>query len=297
MTLATKIIADQVRRAGLVDILGSAGSKNIQGETVQKLDILANQAMHHCLGSRGNVALMASEENEEPSSSIANGSSASMSSSSIRSTAPATSTSTSGSARFFRSCVAGPPPANSAPAQRRASAGPRQVAAGYVVYGSSTMLVYTTGNGVHGFTLDPAIGAYLISHENIRMPPQGSLYSVNEANADSFPEGYRHYLGHLRSGAAGRQVFLALHRLAGGGLSSHAAQGRHLSLSADKQVSQRQAAAPVRGQSDRVPGGASNGAASDGTQRILEKRPQSLHERTALMAGSKAEMEMLHAFL
>src|SRR5262249_54485552 len=78
----------------------------------------------------------------------------------------------------------------------------RQVAAGYVVYGSSTMLVYTTGKGVYGFTLDPAIGAYFISHERITMPERGQIYSVNEANSDSFPEPYRRFLAHLRAGKA-----------------------------------------------------------------------------------------------
>src|SRR5262249_28599885 len=82
--------------------------------------------------------------------------------------------------------------------------GHRQIAAGYVVYGSSTMLVYTAGNGVAGFTLDPAIGAFIISHERVQMPEEGALYSVNEANADSFPEPYRRFLAHLRSGAVGR---------------------------------------------------------------------------------------------
>src|SRR5262249_43092311 len=82
--------------------------------------------------------------------------------------------------------------------------GHRQLAAGYVVYGSSTMLVYTTGHGVHSFTLDPSIGAFILSNEHITMPAHGSIYSVNEANADSFPEGYRRFLAQLRSGTTGR---------------------------------------------------------------------------------------------
>src|SRR6185369_10029265 len=83
--------------------------------------------------------------------------------------------------------------------------GTQQLAAGYVVYGSSTVLVYTTGHGVHGFTLDPEIGAYVLCHENIRMPRAGRIYSVNEANAGSFPESYQQYLSSLRNGFEGRQ--------------------------------------------------------------------------------------------
>src|SRR5262249_10256298 len=201
ITLATKIIAAQVRRAGLTGILGSAGMENIQGETVQKLDVLANQAMIHCLGSRGSVAIMASEENEEPvvaerdrehgryvvvfdplagSGNIdINVSVGTISSIPRREPDP-------GARRDPRADVLQP--------------GRKQLAAGYVVYGSSTMLVYTTGHGVHGFTLDPAIGAYLISHRNIQMPAHGNLYSTNDARLDGFPAAYQTYLVHLRSG-------------------------------------------------------------------------------------------------
>jgi fructose-1,6-bisphosphatase I len=83
--------------------------------------------------------------------------------------------------------------------------GSRQIAAGYVVYSSSTILVYTTGQGVHGFTFDPAVGAYVLSHENIRMPAAGNIYSMNDAQAETFAEPYRKYLARLRSGATGRK--------------------------------------------------------------------------------------------
>src|SRR5262249_51968505 len=151
-------------------ILGTAGAENVQGETVQKLDVLANQAMLHCLGTRGNVGIMASEENEhvivhprdrqfgkyvvvfdplDGSSNIDVNVSV---------------------GTIFSILRRDPDPGcQREPLTDVLQAGRRQLAAGYVVYGSSTMLVYTTGHGVHGFTLDPSIGAYLISHENIRM--------------------------------------------------------------------------------------------------------------------------------
>src|SRR5947209_2153044 len=205
ITLATKIVAAQVRRAGLADILGSTGRQNVQGEVVQKLDVLANQALHWCLGNRGNVAIMASEENEEPivvprdrqhgryvvifdpldgSSNI---------------------DVTVSVGTIFSILRREPDPSGTRdPLIDVLQPGHRQVAAGYVVYGSSTMLVYTAGNGVAGFTLDPSIGAFVISHENIRMPAHGTVYSVNEANRDGFPQAYRRFLARLRSGETGR---------------------------------------------------------------------------------------------
>jgi fructose-1,6-bisphosphatase I len=175
--------------------------------------------------------------------------------------------------------------------------GLKQVAAGYVVYGSSTMLVYTAGNGVTGFTLDPAIGAYLISHPKIVMPAQGSLYSVNEANADTFPEGYRKYLAHLRSGATGRQyssryigsLVADFHRtLLKGGVFLYPPTRSH----PRGKLRLMYEANPIAFLAEQA-----QGVATDGTQRILEKQPQSLHERTALMVGSKTEMEMLREYV
>ena len=298
ITLATKIIADQVRRAGLADILGVAGGKNIQDEVVQKLDVIANQALIHCLGKRGNVAVMASEENEEPvvvkrdwqhgkyvvifdpldgSSNIDVNVSV---------------------GTIFSILRREPDPApDRDPLHDVLQTGLRQVAAGYVVYGSSTMFVYTTGNGVAGFTLDPAIGAYLISHPHIVMPAHGSIYSVNEANADSFPEPYRQYLAHLRAGAAGRQyssryigsLVADFHRtLLKGGIFLYPPTRSH----PKGKLRLLYEANPIAFLAEQA-----NGVATDGTQRILEKTPQSLHERTTLLVGSKAEMEMLHQFL
>ena len=258
ITLAAKMIESRVRRAGLTDLLGAAGHDNVQGEVVQKLDVFANQALIHCLGNRGNVAVMASEEDEQPivvprdrehgryvvvydpldgSSNI----DVNVSVGTIF-------------AIFRRS----PDPTRQRdPLTDVLQPGTQQVAAGYVVYGSSTMLVYTAGNGVHGFTLDPSIGAFIISHENIKMPQQGGLYSVNEANADTFPEAYRHYLAHLSSRRRRPAVFLALHRLPRRGFPPHASKGRHFSLSPNAPAPPRQAPPHVRSQPDRLPGRAS----------------------------------------
>jgi fructose-1,6-bisphosphatase I len=294
ITLAAKIIADQVRRAGLVDVLGAAGGSNVQGEVQQKLDVLANQALLRCLGNRGNVAIMASEEDEEPmvverdrrfgryvvvfdpldgSSNIDVNVSVGTIFSILRREAD--------------------PDGDRQPLMDVLQQGTRQIAAGYIVYGSSTMLVYTAGNGVTGFTLDPAIGAFLISHERIRMPPHGTIYSVNEANADSFPEPYRAYLAHLRSGAAGRtyssryigSLVADFHRtLLKGGVflyppTAHYPGGK-LRLMYE--------ANPIALLAEQA-----GGKASDGKGRILEIQPESLHQRTPLLVGSREEMDLL----
>lgn len=298
ITLATKMIAAQVRRAGLVDIVGAVGGKNVQGEMVQKLDVIANQALLHCLGNRGNVAVMASEEDEEPivverdwkhgkyvvvfdpldgSSNIDVNVSV---------------------GTIFSILRREPDPTpERTPLDDVLQPGLRQVAAGYVVYGSSTMFVYTAGNGVAGFTLEPSIGAYLISHPNMTMPGHGSIYSVNEANADSFPEPYRRYLAHLKSGATGRQyssryigsLVADFHRtLLKGGVflypptKSH--PGGKLRLLYEGN--------PIAFLAEQA-----QGVATDGAKRILEKQPQSLHERTTLLVGSREEMELLRTFL
>ncbi|MBI3823737.1 MAG: class 1 fructose-bisphosphatase [Planctomycetes bacterium] len=299
ITLATKMIAAQVRRAGLVDIAGAADEgKNVQGEIVQKLDVIANQALLQCLGNRGNVAVMASEENAEPvvvSRDWENG------------TYVVIFDPLDGSSNIDVNVSVGTifsilrrspePDKYRTPLEDVLQPGLKQVAAGYVVYGSSTMFVYTAGNGVNGFTLDPAIGAYLISHPNITMPAHGSIYSVNEANADSFPEPYRKYLAHLKSGKAGRQyssryigsLVADFHRtLLKGGVflypptSSHPKGKLRLMYEAN----------PIAFLAEQA-----QGVATDGTRRILEKPPESLHERTTLLVGSRTELDLLKQFL
>jgi len=301
ITLATKIIADQVRRAGLVDILGAelgGGVKNVQGEVVQKLDVLANHALIQCLGNRGNVAVMASEENEEPvmvPRDWQHGSYVVVFDPLDGSSNIDVNVSVGTIFSIFRRKPN--PPKDRTPLDDVLQPGVEQVAAGYVVYGSSTMFVYTAKNGVNGFTLDPAIGAYLISHPNITMPEQGSTYSVNEANADSFPPAYRRYLAHLRSGGAGRQyssryigsLVADFHRtLLKGGIFLYPPTRTH----PKGKLRLMYEANPIALLAEQA-----KGAAGDGTQRILEKKPQSLHERTTLVVGSKVEMEMLHQFL
>jgi fructose-1,6-bisphosphatase I len=295
ITLATKMIAAKVRRAGLLDILGSAEAINIQGETQQKLDVYANQALIHCLGVRDNVAVLASEENDEPVSlnrhpkdgkyivvfDPLDGSSNIDVNVGVGTIFSVLHRDGSGDKQESLDLVLQP--------------GYRQIAAGYVVYGSSTILVYTTGNGVFGFTLDPAVGAYVLSHENICMPAKGSYYSVNEANAEGFPSRYQKYLAQLRSGGLGRSyssryigsLVADFHRtLLKGGVflypptKSHASGKLRLLYEAN----------PIAFIAEQA-----GGVATDGKQRILDLIPTSVHQRTPLMVGGKEEMWALAA--
>lgn len=294
ITLAAKIIAAHVRRAGLEDILGSVGRENVQGETVQKLDVLANQALLHCLGSRGNVGIMASEENEEPV---------------IVHNAPdggkyvvvfdpldgSSNIDVNVNVGTIFSILRREPAPGKDPLIDVLQPGRRQLAAGYVVYGSSTMLVYTTGRGVFGFTLDPSIGAFIISHERITMPARGTIYSVNEANADSFPPAYRHFLAQLRSGKAGRtytsryigSLVADFHRtLLKGGIFLYPPTRQH----PGGKLRLLYEANPIAFLAEQA-----GGWATDGTRNILDIEPESLHQRTTLLIGSREEMDLLMA--
>src|ERR1700730_14700575 len=185
ITLAAKMVEAKIRSAGLSDVLGAFGAENVQGEQQQKLDVYANQALLHCLGLRDSVAALVSEEDEEPVTfgrSVETGKY-------IIVFDPL-----DGSSNIDVNVNVG----TIFSVLKRASGvdlqdsilqpGYKQVAAGYVVYGPSTVLVYTTGDGVHGFTLDPTIGAFVLSDERMKMPEQGSYYSVNEANAAGWAE-------------------------------------------------------------------------------------------------------------
>lgn len=295
ITLATKLVADQIRRAGLVNVLGPTGGANVQGEAVQKLDVLANQALHHCLGSRGNVAVMASEENEEPIV---------LPRDQEHGRYVVVFDPLDGSSNIDVDVNVGTifsilrrEPGVRDPLTDVLQPGYKQAAAGYVVYGPSTVLMFTTGHGVHGFTLDPSVGAYLISHERVTMPPHGSIYSVNEANADSFPDPYRKYLAYLRGGGAGRvyssryigSLVADFHRtLLKGGIflypPTRAHPGGKLRLMYE--------ANPIAFLAEQA-----GGAATDGQRRILEMEPTSLHQRTSLAVGSREEMGLLARML
>lgn len=290
ITLATKMIQAQVRRAGLTDILGEHGATNVQGELQQKLDVYADEVLMHCLGLRESIGILASEENEHPVI--------------LRHGSPKANYAVvfdplDGSSNIDVNVSVGTtfsvmrrPDGDQAsdPDNWLLQPGSRQVAAGYVVYGSSTVLVYSVGNGVHGFTLDPSIGAYVLSHENIRMPPAGKYYSVNEGNRDSFPHEYNFYIDRLRRGALGHayssryigSLVPDFHRtLLKGGIFLYPPTAENPS----GKLRLLYEANPIAFIAEQA-----GGVASDGQRRILDIQPDSIHQRTPLIVGSRVEM-------
>jgi len=292
ITLATKMTEARVRRAGLLDVLGTAGAINIQGEAQQRLDVYADKALVHCLGVRENVAVIASEENEEAITFDGRNGTGKY----VVVFDPLDGSSNidvNVSVGTIFSILELPKEMRSTDQAELAclQAGTRQLAAGYVVYGSSTIMVYTTGHGVHGFTLDPCIGAYVLSHENIRMPEQGTYYSSNDAYWETFPEPYREYLTYLRSGGMGRRYALRyigslvadFHRtLLRGGVFLYPPTDKN----PQGKLRLLYEANPVAFIAEEA-----GGIATDGTQRILEVQPTEIHQRTALIVGGKSEME------
>lgn len=295
ITLATKIIASHVRRAGIEDVLGETGTKNVQGEMVQKLDVIANETIVNCLGYRGSVGIMVSEEDDKPRIIKEFGHQAKYivlfdpldGSSNIDVNV---SIGTIFSILGRRENVS-----ETRVLDHILQPGLQQVAAGYVLYSSSTVLTYTTGNGVHMFTLDPAVGAYRLVREGVTIPRSGKIYSVNEAYRTQFSKGIQDYLDWTKTDEAGRSqryigsLVADFHRtLLKGGVflyppTANAPEGKLRLL---------YEANPLAMLAEQA-----GGAATDGEQRILEKVPKKLHERTPLIIGSRDEVDRVHSFL
>ena len=202
LTLATKKIQTQVRRAGINNVLGEAGEVNVQGESQQILDVYSNEVMIQSLASRKSVGVIASEEEEY--ARVVNISPEAKYAVIFDPLDGSSNIDVNVSVGTTFSIFQRPDDATfDDPRPWVLQRGRKQIGAGYVVYGSSTVMVYTVGNGVHGFTLDPNVGAYILTHENMQMPNQGKSYSANEAYFDSFPTEYQDFLRHLRRGDAG----------------------------------------------------------------------------------------------
>ena len=292
ITLATKMVEAKIRTAGLNDVLGTFGQTNVQGEQQQKLDVYANQALLHCLGLRDSVAALVSEEDEEPVTfdrSVETGKYIIV----FDPLDGSSNIDVNVNVGTIFSVLRRLPSSDGDLQESILQPGHEQLAAGYVVYGPSTVLVYTTGHGVHGFTLDPTIGAYVLTSENMRMPEQGSYYSANEANAATWPEEYREYVSKLRSGALGRpyssryigSLVADFHRtlLKGGVFLYPPTQdqpGGKLRLLYE--------ANPLAFIAEQA-----GGMASSGRGRILDIKPEGIHQRTPFIVGGRQELEML----
>lgn len=295
LTLATKMVEAKIRLGGLSDALGAKGSVNVQGEVQQKLDVYANETLLHTLGGRDAVAALVSEENEEPIIINADPDSGKYiivfdpldGSSNIDVNVNV------GTIFSIHKRIPGQPLESSV-----LQPGYKQVAAGYVVYGPSTVFVYTAGNGVHGFTLDPSIGAFVLTNPQMTMPEQGPYYSTNEANESSWPLPYQQFVNRLRRGH----------------LNNHAYSSRYIgSLVADFHRTLLKGGVFLYPPTQKSPKGKlrllyeanplsfiaeqAGGAAINGTQRILDLQPESIHQRTSLVLGSRIEVEALQAMV
>jgi fructose-1,6-bisphosphatase I len=286
VALAAKVISSYVRRAGLAAVLGRAGHTNVQGEEQQKLDVLANEVMTSVIQKTGRVCVTASEEDAEPvpvplehnpgkyvllfdpldgSSNIDVNAAIGTIFSIHRRVSP------DGTPGTLKDCL---------------QVGSRQVAAGYVIYGSSTILVYSTrSGGAHGFTLDPRIGEFLLSHPSIMTPNAGTYYSVNESNYDRWSDGYREVVRSLKSRKNARYIgslVADFHRnLIAGGLFMYPADTR----SPRGKLRLLYEASPLAFIAE-----AAGGAATDGERAILDIVPKELHQRTPLVIGSRDDV-------
>ncbi|MEQ8788850.1 MAG: class 1 fructose-bisphosphatase [Pirellulaceae bacterium] len=297
ITLASKLIEAKVRRAGLSDILGAHGDLNVQGEVQQKLDVYANEVLAHCLSVRESIGVLASEENENPLL-VHHGSPEAKYAVVFDPLDGSSNIDVNVSVGTTFSILRRPDGASLDDHEKWVlQPGRKQIAAGYVVYGSSTVLVYSVGNGVHGFTLDPAIGAYVLSHPNIRMPESGKYYSVNEANRDTFPSRYGAYLDRLRSGKLGVKyssryigaLVADFHRtLLKGGVFLYPPTQDH----AQGKLRLLYEANPIAFIAEQA-----GGTALDGTRRVLDIQPESIHQRTPLVVGSRMELADFERFV
>jgi fructose-1,6-bisphosphatase I len=297
LALAAKMIANKVRSAGLADILGSAENINVQGETQQKLDVIANEIVIKAVDHGGRLCALASEEEAgiiQIPDSFKCGKYCLMfdpldGSSNIDVNVPV--------GTIF-SVVRKITRGSRGELEDMLQPGRRQVAAGYVIYGSSTMLVYTTGQGAHGFTLDPQIGEFLLSHPNIVIPHHGRYLSVNDSYESVWSEDVRALMRRYR-GLDGERSAMNVryvgslvadfHRnLLGGGIFAYPPNTK----SPNGKLRLLYEANPLAFIVEQA-----GGAATDGHRRILDVEPTELHQRTPLYIGSKGDVNIATSML
>ncbi len=293
ISLAAKIIGSRVSKAGLADILGLAGNVNVQGEEQMKLDIFANNTIVNCVEAGGHVCVMGSEEIEDPimiPPEYPNGKYVLQfdpldGSGNIDINA---SIGTIFSIHRRRTLGNGP-----GALEDLLQPGRDIVAAGYTIYGSSSMLVYSTGDGVHGFTYDPSVGEFFLSHENIRIPDQGSTYSINEGNYHKWDPKVQSWVDWVKApGEDGKKAYgqryigamvADFHRtLLRGGIFAYPGDSKN----EKGKLRLLYEASPLSFICE-----AAGGAATSGEERIIDIQPTELHERTPLFIGSKLDVD------
>jgi len=294
LTIAAKTISREVNKAGLADILGLTGEENVHGDAVKKLDVYANERICKSMEHGGHICIMASEENEDvihipdefPKGKYVlmfdplDGSSNIDANVSIGTIFSIYRRKTTGKEATIEDCL---------------RKGTEQVAAGYIIYGSSTMMVYTTGQGVHGFTLDPSIGEFLLSHENIQIPSKGRIYSINEGNTNTWNEGTKRYIAYLKEKDSATERPYSLryigslvadfHRnLLYGGIFLYPADYKDPKKPKAK-LRLLYEANPLAFIVEQA-----GGTASTGKERILDIQAAELHQKVPLIIGSKEDV-------
>ena len=299
--LAAKIVNREVNQAGLVDILGETGRKNIQGEVVQKLDEFANDKFVEALKGSSECCGIATEESQDI---IRFDTDMAKDGKYVLCLDPL-----DGSSNIDVNVSIGTifsiyrrisPRGHQAEIDDFLQEGTKQVAAGYIIYGSSTMLVYTTGRGVNGFTLDPSIGEFCLSHPDIKIPLNGKIYSVNEGNYKQFPRGVQKYIDYCKehdpqtkrpySARYIGSLVADFHRnLLKGGIFMYPPTEKH----PNGKLRLLYEANPMSFIIEQAGGMAIN---HEG-ERILDIKPTDLHQRTPLYIGSRAMVENLFRFI
>ncbi|MFQ5713679.1 MAG: class 1 fructose-bisphosphatase [Candidatus Scalinduaceae bacterium] len=298
---AAKVISREVNKAGLVDILGLTGDKNIHGEEVKKLDEYANDKLYNAMDHGGHLCIMASEERDQaipipdefPKGKYVllfdplDGSSNIDANVSIGTIFSIHRKKTGGENGKLEDCL---------------QKGRDQVAAGYIVYGTSTMLVYTTGQGVNGYTLDPSVGEFLLSHEDIKIPTKGKIYSINEGNTNFWDEGTKKYISYLKEKdpATGRPYSLRyigslvadFHRnLLYGGIFLYPTDYKDPKKPKGK-LRLLYEASPLAFIVEQA-----GGLAITGKENIMDVQPTELHQKVPLIIGSKEDVLTYQKFV
>ncbi|MGY6649932.1 class 1 fructose-bisphosphatase [Wenyingzhuangia sp. IMCC45574] len=299
LRLAAKVVNHEVNQAGLVDITGAAGDTNVQGEDQQKLDVYANDIFIQTLINRNIVCGITSEEEDD--FIIVNSKDENHQNKYVVLMDPL-----DGSSNIDVNVSVGTifsiyrritPVGTPVTKEDFLQEGNKQVAAGYIVYGTSTMLVYSTGHGVNGFTLNPAIGTFYLSHPDMKFPKDGKIYSVNEGNYLEFPEGIKKYIKYCQEVTEDRpytsryigSLVSDFHRnMIKGGVYLYPKSTKN----PDGKLRLLYECNPIAFLAEQA-----GGKASDGTQRILDIKPTELHQRVPIVCGSVNMVEKVEEFI
>jgi fructose-1,6-bisphosphatase I len=298
VSLAAKLVWREVSKAGLVNILGTTDRMNVSGDVIKKLDEFADETIYKAMDHGGHLCVMASEENEDilhipdkyPEGKYVllydplDGSSNIDANITIGSIFSVYRRVSPGGKGTQEDCL---------------QPGCKQVAAAYIIYGSSTVFVYSTGRGVHGFTLDPTVGEFLLSHESIMIPKKGRIYSMNEGNVFNWDDGMRRYLHYLKEQdkMTGRPYSLRYIGTMVGDAHRTLLYGGIFAYPGDKQNPEGKLRLAYECNPVAFIIEQAGGMASNGKQRILDVKPTSLHQHTPVFLGSEEDVRLCEEFL